>query len=50
MESDFYSVIIFFFMFQKVIGKHCLDISDNKPDAPLATAALPMVVDEEESA
>lgn len=39
-----------FFMFQKVIGKHCLDISDNKPDAPLATAALPMVVDEEEFA
>lgn len=37
-----------FFMYQKVIGKHCLDISANKPDGPIATAALPMVIDEDE--
>jgi len=37
-----------FFMFQKVIGKHCLDVSNNKPDAPIATAAVRMVIDDDE--
>jgi len=38
-----------FFMYQKVIGKHCLDVSENKPDDPLAVAALPMAIDGDES-
>lgn len=28
-----------FFMYQKVIGKHCLDVSENRPDVVIASAA-----------
>lgn len=38
-----------FFMFQKVVGKHCLDVSQNKPDVAIATAAAPMDVSEDEA-